>query len=77
LPDLVRLAHDWSMEAVHVQHLCHNFGESSLPAHYRRMREFVESQTLLNEDPVRIERYFGAARRAWPRAPPAVHPAPP
>jgi radical SAM protein with 4Fe4S-binding SPASM domain len=83
LPDLVRLAHDWSMEAVHVQHLCHDFGESSLPAHYRPMREFVEAQTLLNEDPVRIERYFGAARRAadelglelrLPRTRPRPHP---
>ena len=83
LPDLVRLAQDWSMQAVHVQHLCHDFGESSLPAHYRPMREFVEAQTLLNEDPLRIERYFGAARRAadklglelrLPRTRPRPHP---
>jgi radical SAM protein with 4Fe4S-binding SPASM domain len=83
LPDLVRLAQDWSMQAVHVQHLCHDFGESRLPAHYRPMREFVEAQTLLNEDPLRIERYFGAARRAadklglelrLPRTRPRPHP---
>src|SRR5207248_10685653 len=83
LPDLVRLAQDSSMQAGHVQHLCHDFGESSLPAHYRPMREFVEAQTLLNEDPLRIERYFGAARRAadelglelrLPRTRPRPHP---
>ena len=32
-----------------VQHLCHDFGESSLPEHYRPMREFVQQQTLLEE----------------------------
>ena len=62
LPDLVRLAHRYEMEAVFVQHLCHDFGESSLPAHYRPMREFVEAQTLLNEDLERIDRYYGEAR---------------
>jgi MoaA/NifB/PqqE/SkfB family radical SAM enzyme len=43
LPDLVRQAHSWSIETMFVQHLCHDFGESSLPAHYRPMREFVQS----------------------------------
>jgi len=62
LPDLVRLAHQWSMERVFVQHLCHDFGESSLPIHYRPMREFIKTQTLLEEDPLRVEYYFGAAR---------------
>ena len=32
LPDLVRLAHRWSVEGLFVQHLCHDFAESSLPA---------------------------------------------
>jgi radical SAM protein with 4Fe4S-binding SPASM domain len=63
LPDLVRMAHHWSVEQLFVQHLCHDFGESSLPAHYRPMRQFVEEQTLLNEDPRRVERFFGEARR--------------
>jgi radical SAM protein with 4Fe4S-binding SPASM domain len=63
LPDLVRLAHRWSMEELFVQHLCHDFGESSLPAQYRPMREFVQEQTLLEEDPERIERYFDEARQ--------------
>jgi radical SAM protein with 4Fe4S-binding SPASM domain len=62
LPELVRLAHRWSVEEMFVQHLCHAFGESSLPAHYRPMREFVQAETLLEEDPARIEHYFGIAR---------------
>jgi MoaA/NifB/PqqE/SkfB family radical SAM enzyme len=83
LPDIVRLAHRWSMEAIHVQHLCHDFGESSLPAHYRPMRDFVQEQTLLEEDPARIERYFGQARAVaqeldidlrLPRTRPRPHP---
>jgi radical SAM protein with 4Fe4S-binding SPASM domain len=64
LPDLVRLAYLWSMEEIFVQHLCHDFGESSLPAHYRPMRDFVQAQTLLEEEPQRIEHYFDEARQA-------------
>jgi MoaA/NifB/PqqE/SkfB family radical SAM enzyme len=84
LPDLVRLAHGWQVEGMFVQHLCHDFGEQSLPAHYRPMREYVEAQTLLNEDPVRIERYFQLARAnaetlgvdlRLPRTRPKPHPA--
>jgi MoaA/NifB/PqqE/SkfB family radical SAM enzyme len=62
LTDLVRLAHRLSIDTVFVQHLCHDFGESSLPAHYRPMRDFVEAESLLNEDPDRIQETFGAAR---------------
>ena len=62
LPDLVRLAHQRSIDCIFVQHLCHDFAESSLPAHYRPMREFVQSETLLEEDPERIEHYFTEAR---------------
>jgi radical SAM protein with 4Fe4S-binding SPASM domain len=61
-PDLVRLAHRMSIVSVFVQHLCHDFGEASLPAHYRPMRDFVDDQTLLREDPGRIDHYFGEAR---------------
>jgi MoaA/NifB/PqqE/SkfB family radical SAM enzyme len=64
LPDLIRLAHRYSMESLFVQHLCHDFGESNLPAHYRPMRDFVEAQTLLNEDSGRVDRYFEEARAA-------------
>ncbi len=83
LPDLVRFAHRWAMEAVWVQHLCHDFGESSLPAHYRPMRDFVQAETLLEEDPARVERFFGEARELardlgvdlrLPRTRPRVHP---
>lgn len=62
LPDLMRLAHRLQMEAVFVQHLCHDFGESTLPAHYKPMRDFVDEQTLLHEDHARVERYFNEAR---------------
>jgi len=62
LPALVRLAHSKSIDTMFVQHLCHDFGESSLPSHYRPMRDFVEAQTLLHDDPARVERFFGAAR---------------
>ncbi len=64
LPDLVRLARQFGVDALSVQHLCHDFGESSLPAQYRPMRAFVESETLQHEDPVRVQRYFDEARAA-------------
>src|SRR5262249_41887198 len=31
LPELVRLARRYAMESLFVQHLCHDFGEASLP----------------------------------------------
>jgi MoaA/NifB/PqqE/SkfB family radical SAM enzyme len=83
LPELVKLAHRYQMESLFVQHLCHDFGESSLPAQYRPMRDFVEEETLLREDPRRIERYFGEARTVakelgvtlrLPRTRPRPHP---
>ena len=63
LPDLVRLAAGWSMEGMFVQHLCHDFGETDLPARYRPMHDFIEEQTLLAEDLGHIEDIFGEARR--------------
>jgi radical SAM protein with 4Fe4S-binding SPASM domain len=62
LPALVRLAHQWSVDQLFVQHLCHDFGESSLPAHYAPMRQFVDQQSLLYEDPERVACYFNQAR---------------
>ncbi len=62
LPDLVRMVHRWSVESLFVQHLCHDFGEASLPQNYLPMRDFVQDQTLLNEDQQRVEHYFGTAR---------------
>jgi radical SAM protein with 4Fe4S-binding SPASM domain len=64
LPDLVRLAHRLGIPAVFVQHLCHAFGESTLPEHYAPMRDFISEQTLLAEDPDRVGRCFTAARQA-------------
>jgi radical SAM protein with 4Fe4S-binding SPASM domain len=63
LPDLVRFAYRYSIESIFVQHLCHDFGEATLPEHYLPMRDFVQSETLLEEDPQRIEHYFGEARK--------------
>jgi MoaA/NifB/PqqE/SkfB family radical SAM enzyme len=62
LPELVRLAHRYQMRSMFVQHLCHDFGESSLPAQYRPMRDFVQEQTLLEVEPALIERHFAAAQ---------------
>jgi radical SAM protein with 4Fe4S-binding SPASM domain len=62
LPELVRLAHAQGVDSVSVQHLCHDFSESSLPPRYATMRDFIERQTLLNDDPQRVEHYFSLAR---------------
>ncbi len=62
LPDLVRLAHEEGIDTLSVQHLCHDFGESSLPEKYWPMRAFIEQETLLNEDPQRVEEFFRQAR---------------
>jgi radical SAM protein with 4Fe4S-binding SPASM domain len=62
LPELVRLAHEEGVNALFVQHLCHDFGESSLPVRYQPMRAFIDEQTLLNEDPGRVAGVFEAAR---------------
>ena len=62
LSDLVRLASRFGIEAVFVQHLCHDFGESQLPPQYMPMRRYVDEQTLLHEPPERIAASFAAAR---------------
>lgn len=62
LPDIVRLAHRYRMPEVFVQHLSHDFSESDLPAQYRPMRDFVQEETLLEEDQRRVERFFNQAR---------------
>lgn len=63
LAALVRFAQRWSIDEMFVQHLCHDFGESTLPASYQPMRRFVDEQSLLGESPERIERSFTAARQ--------------
>jgi radical SAM protein with 4Fe4S-binding SPASM domain len=62
LPDLVRLASDEGAESLSVQHLCHDFGESSLPERYKPMREFIDDQTLLREGRAHVDAVFGEAR---------------
>lgn len=63
LVDLVRLAHRFDIRSMFVQHLCHDFGESTLPDRYRPMRSFVDDQTLLHEDAELIEEHFTVARQ--------------
>ncbi len=84
LPDLVHFAAEWEMEKLWVQHLCHDFGEEQLPAHYRPMHDFVSEQSLLDEDPERVDFYFQQARAVanelgvdlrLPRTQPREHPA--
>lgn len=67
LPALVEQAAACGADAVSVQHLCHDFGEASLPERYRSMRRFVDEQTLLNDDPQHVARAFDAAREAAQR----------
>jgi radical SAM protein with 4Fe4S-binding SPASM domain len=67
IPDLVCLAHAIGIDTVFVQHLCHDFGEASLPERYRPMRDFVDRQTLVTEDPARVEKYFEEARHTADR----------
>ncbi|MFN2460821.1 MAG: radical SAM protein [Candidatus Velthaea sp.] len=62
LADLVRLAGECGIAEVNVQHLCHDFGESTLPARYDAMRTFVREQALTGDEPSRIENAFTAAR---------------
>jgi MoaA/NifB/PqqE/SkfB family radical SAM enzyme len=62
LPGLVRLAAQYGARSISVQHLAHDFSEGSLPSQYRGMREFVDGETLLNEDPRLVEHWFDEAR---------------
>jgi len=62
LPALVRLAHELGIDSLSVQHLAHDFTESTLPARYRPMRAFVDQETLHREDAAKVRRWFEAAR---------------
>jgi radical SAM protein with 4Fe4S-binding SPASM domain len=62
LAGLVRLAREHGVKSVSVQHLAHDFTDSSLPVRYAPMREFVERETLAGEDPARVARAFDEAR---------------
>jgi len=62
LPRLVRLAAEYGVRSMSVQHLAHDFSEGSLPPRYASMREFVDRETLLNEDPALVAQSFAQAR---------------
>lgn len=62
LPAMVEMAHAIGVNSLFVQHLCHDYGEESLPPRYLPMRAFVDEQTLLKENPSRVDEYFEAAR---------------
>ncbi len=64
LPALVRLAHRYRVHSLSIQQLAHDFSEASLPLRYQPMRRFVDEETLANEDPARVRRWFDAARAA-------------
>jgi len=83
LPALIGLAKKWGASSVSAQHLCHDFGESSLPNVYKPMRDYIDEQTLENYDETLVDRYFGEARRVasdlhvslrLPRLKPRPHP---
>jgi radical SAM protein with 4Fe4S-binding SPASM domain len=83
LPGLVRLASAEGVESLSVQHLCHDFGEASLPERYRPMREFIDEQSLLREEKSRVDSVFAETRSEaerlgitlrLPRLVPRVHP---
>ncbi len=62
LAALVRLAARFEIASVSVQHLAHDFAESTLPSHYTAMRDYVRAQTLADEEPARVEAAFAEAR---------------
>jgi len=62
LPELVRLAHRWSIPSVFVQHVGQEFEESAVPPGYKPMQAFIRHETLSEEDPQLVDRYFEAAR---------------
>lgn len=83
IPEVVALAAELGIGTMFVQHLCHDFAESSLPERYRPMREFIDEQTLLGENEEEVEFYFSQARAAaerlqvdlrLPELKPVVHP---
>lgn len=67
LAALVDLTARWGVRSLSVQHLCHDFGESTLPVQYAPMRAFVAGQTLLAVDPADVDASFAAARAAAQR----------
>ena len=63
LPDLVKLAHQYGAEEVFAQQLSHDFDDPSFNPRFKPLHDYVDEQSLLYEDPERVEKYFGEARR--------------
>ncbi|HEU5085789.1 MAG TPA: radical SAM protein [Roseiflexaceae bacterium] len=62
LIDLIELTARLGIAELFVQHLCHDFGEDTLPAHYASMRQFVDEQTVTTFAADTVEQVFAAAR---------------
>jgi MoaA/NifB/PqqE/SkfB family radical SAM enzyme len=62
LPDLVRLAKEYGAEEVFAQQLSHDFGDPAFHKKFQPLNAYVKEQSLLYEDPQRIEYYFSEAR---------------
>lgn len=62
LNDVIRLAHHFSLEQVFVQHLCSDLSGQAAMASEPLMRDFIEAESLVTEDPGRIEKAFRNAR---------------
>jgi MoaA/NifB/PqqE/SkfB family radical SAM enzyme len=84
LPDLVRVAKQYGAEEVFAQQLSHDFGDPAFHASFQPLNDYVKEQSLLYEDPQRIQHYFSQARALakelgvvlrLPRPQPKPHPA--
>ena len=62
LPDLVRLASHYGAEEVFAQQLSHDFGDPAFHKSFQPLNDYVKEQSLLYEDPQRIEHYFSQAK---------------
>jgi len=63
LPDLVRLAGRFGAEEVFAQQLSHDFGDPAYNPKFQPLNAYVHEQSLLYEEPGRIETYFDESRR--------------
>jgi MoaA/NifB/PqqE/SkfB family radical SAM enzyme len=62
LPDLVRIASRYGAEEVFAQQLSHDFGDPAFHANFQPLNDYVKDQSLLYENPERIEQVFAEAR---------------
>ncbi len=62
LPDLVRMAAKYGAVEVFAQQLSHDFGEPAFHTKFEPLNTYVHEQSLLYEDPERIERIFNESR---------------